>query len=114
VKFVHKCHTLLSYFSQFTVKLFGISVCYSHPRFSWLEACIGEEVSATTELEEGLRNGVVLAKLAHFITPDKVPLRKVYDKDLSRYRVSWPSFLCSCILLLYAWIELYICTPIYT
>jgi len=40
------------------------------------------------ELEEGLRNGVVLAKLAHFITPEKVPLRKVYDKDLSRYNVS--------------------------
>jgi len=55
---------------------------------SWIEACIGEEIPATVELEEGLRNGVVLAKLAHFITPDKVPLRKVYDKDLSRYNVS--------------------------
>jgi len=55
---------------------------------SWIEACIGEEIPASVELEEGLRNGVVLAKLAHFITPDKVPLRKVYDKDLSRYSVS--------------------------
>ena len=54
----------------------------------WIEACIGEEIPATVELEEGLRNGVVLAKLAHFITPEKVPLRKVYDKDLSRYNVS--------------------------
>ena len=54
---------------------------------SWIEACIGEEIPATVELEEGLRNGVVLAKLAHFIIPDKVPLRKVYDKDLSRYNV---------------------------
>jgi len=60
-----------------------LSVC-----ISWIEACIGEEIPATVELEEGLRNGVVLAKLAHFITPDKVPLRKVYDKDLSRYNVS--------------------------
>jgi len=54
----------------------------------WIEACIGEEIPASVELEEGLRNGVVLAKLAHFITPEKVPLRKVYDKDLSRYNVS--------------------------
>jgi len=54
---------------------------------SWIEACIGEEIAASTELEEALRNGVVLAKLAHFITPDRVPLRKVYDKDLTRYNV---------------------------
>jgi len=54
---------------------------------SWIEACIGEEIAVSTELEEALRNGVVLAKLAHFITPDRVPLRKVYDKDLSRYNV---------------------------
>ena len=45
-------------------------------------------IPASVELEESLRNGVVLAKLAHFISPDKVPLRKVYDKDLSRYNVS--------------------------
>jgi len=38
-------------------------------------------------LEEGLRNGVALAKLAHFISPDLVPMRKVYDGDLSRYKV---------------------------
>jgi len=54
---------------------------------SWIEACIGEEIAVSTELEEALRNGVVLAKLAHFITPDRVPLRKVYDKDQSRYNV---------------------------
>jgi len=54
---------------------------------SWIEACIGEEIAASTELEEALRNGVILAKLAHFITPDRVPLHKVYDKDLSRYIV---------------------------
>jgi len=60
-------------------------LCHLGEAKVWIEACIGEEIPATVELEEGLRNGVVLAKLAHFITPDKVPLRKVYDKDLSRY-----------------------------
>ena len=64
----------------------------------WIEACIGEEIPASVELEEGLRNGVVLAKLAHFITPDKVPLRKVYDKDLSRYNVSKDNSVCMCLL----------------
>ena len=72
----------------------------------WIEACIGEEIAASTELEEALRNGVVLAKLAHFITPDRVPLRKVYDKDLSRYNVrqSWllmTVLVYSCVLTLF-------------
>jgi len=65
-----------------------VCVCVCCVIDRWIEACIGEEIPATVELEEGLRNGVVLAKLAHFITPEKVPLRKVYDKDLSRYNVS--------------------------
>jgi len=65
---------------------------------SWIEACIGEEIPASVELEEGLRNGVVLAKLAHFITPDKVPLRKVYDKDLSRYNVRRHDSFYMCLL----------------
>ena len=39
------------------------------------------------ELEEGLRNGVALAKLGHFIAPDVVPLKKIFDHDLSRYEV---------------------------
>ena len=34
-----------------------------------------EELPATTELEEGLRNGVFLAKLAHFMAPTVVPIR---------------------------------------
>lgn len=54
----------------------------------WIEACIGESLPPTVELEESLRNGVALGKLAHFMAPELVPLRKVYDKDLSRYNVS--------------------------
>ena len=63
----------------------------------WIEACINEQISPTAELEEGLRNGVALAKLAHFISPDIVPIKKVYDRDLSRYEVIILS-VCVCIL----------------
>ena len=53
----------------------------------WIEACIDEELPATTELEENLQNGVILAKLGHFFAPKVVPLKRIYDKDLNRYKV---------------------------
>lgn len=53
----------------------------------WIQACINEELPPTTELEEGLRNGVYLAQLGHFLAPQVVPLKKIYDKDQSRYQV---------------------------
>jgi hypothetical protein len=56
--------------------------------FRWIQACINEELPPTTELEEALRNGVYLAKLAHFMAPTKVPLKRIYDKDLSRFKVT--------------------------
>ena len=55
----------------------------------WMEACINEELPQTTELEEGLRNGVYLAKLAHFMAPQRVPLKKIYDREQARFKVSY-------------------------
>lgn len=55
--------------------------------FRWIEACINEKLPPSTELEEGLRNGVYLAKLAHFISAELVPLKKIYDKDQTRFEV---------------------------
>ncbi|KAM7421703.1 hypothetical protein PAMA_015717 [Pampus argenteus] len=52
----------------------------------WMEACLGEELPVPTELEEALRNGVVLAKLGHRFTPTAVPLKKIYDPDQQRYQ----------------------------
>ncbi|XP_075994982.1 ras GTPase-activating-like protein IQGAP3 isoform X2 [Genypterus blacodes] len=52
----------------------------------WMEACLGAELPAPTELEEGLRNGVLLAKLGHRFAPTAVPLRKIYDADQQRYQ----------------------------
>ena len=53
-----------------------------------MEACINEQLPLTTELEEGLRNGVFLAKLAHFMCPEHVSLKKIYDRDQSRFQVN--------------------------
>uniref|UniRef100_A0A8C5FRP0 IQ motif containing GTPase activating protein 3 n=1 Tax=Gadus morhua TaxID=8049 RepID=A0A8C5FRP0_GADMO len=58
----------------------------------WMEACLGEELPAPTELEEGLRNGVWLAKLAHHFSPNTTPLRKIYDVDQNRYKAQGLQF----------------------
>lgn len=58
----------------------------------WMEACLGEELPAPTELEEALRNGVWLAKLAHRFSPDTTPLRKIYDSDQARYQAQGLQF----------------------
>ncbi|GAA6078803.1 ras GTPase-activating-like protein IQGAP2, partial [Tachysurus ichikawai] len=52
----------------------------------WMEACLEEELPSTTELEEGLRNGVYLGKLAKFFAPKLVSDKKIYDRDQSRYK----------------------------
>lgn len=64
--------------------------------FRWMEACINEELPPTTELEENLQNGVFLAKLGNFFAPKVVPLKRIYDRDQSRYQVgnNRPQTLC--------------------
>lgn len=61
----------------------------------WMEACLDEELPPTTELEEGLRNGVYLAKLGNFFAPRTVSLKKIYDREQTRYKVK------TCIAYLY-------------
>lgn len=53
----------------------------------WMEVCLEEELPPTTELEEGLRNGVYLAKLAKFFAPNVVSDKKIYDVEQARYKV---------------------------
>lgn len=55
--------------------------------YRWMEACLDEELPPTTELEEGLRNGVYLAKLGNFFAPRTVSLKKIYDREQTRYKV---------------------------
>nr|XP_020474364.1 ras GTPase-activating-like protein IQGAP1 [Monopterus albus] len=52
----------------------------------WMEACLGEELPPPTELEEALRNGVILAKLGHHFAPTTVSLKKIYDLEQHRYQ----------------------------
>uniref|UniRef100_G1TKE7 IQ motif containing GTPase activating protein 2 n=1 Tax=Oryctolagus cuniculus TaxID=9986 RepID=G1TKE7_RABIT len=54
----------------------------------WMEVCLVEELPPTTELEEGLRNGVYLAKLAKFFAPTLVSEKKIYDVEQTRYKKS--------------------------
>ena len=62
----------------------------------WIEACIEDELPATTELEEALRNGVILGRLGHFYAPDVLPLRKIYDRDQAKYQVCYDLSICVC------------------
>ncbi|MBN3294999.1 IQGA3 protein, partial [Amia calva] len=56
------------------------------------KSLLHEELPAPTELEEGLRNGVLLAKLGHCFAPSSVPLKKIYDLDQGRYEAAGLNF----------------------
>ncbi|KAL8562627.1 hypothetical protein ACOMHN_011199 [Nucella lapillus] len=61
-------------------------LCHLEEAKVWIQACINEDLPPSTELEEGLRNGVFMAKLGHFFAASVVPLKKIYDKDQTRYK----------------------------
>ncbi|XP_053561176.1 ras GTPase-activating-like protein IQGAP3 [Bombina bombina] len=63
-------------------------LCHLEEAKRWMESCLNEELPPPTELEESLRNGVTLAKLGNFFSPDIVPLKKIYDYDQMRYKAS--------------------------
>uniref|UniRef100_A0A8C6WRL7 IQ motif containing GTPase activating protein 1 n=1 Tax=Neogobius melanostomus TaxID=47308 RepID=A0A8C6WRL7_9GOBI len=63
-------------------------LCHLEEAKRWMEACLDEELPPTTELEEGLRNGVYLAKLGHFFAPQTVSLKKIYDREQTRYKAT--------------------------
>ncbi|KAL1778167.1 ras GTPase-activating IQGAP3 isoform X1 [Sigmodon hispidus] len=54
----------------------------------WMEVCLKEELPSPVELEESLRNGVLLAKLGHCFAPSVVPLKKIYDIEQLRYQAT--------------------------
>uniref|UniRef100_A0A8C5BRH0 IQ motif containing GTPase activating protein 2 n=1 Tax=Gadus morhua TaxID=8049 RepID=A0A8C5BRH0_GADMO len=61
-------------------------LCHLEEAKRWMEACLEEDLPPTTELEEGLRNGVYLGKLATFFAPKMVSQKKIYDRDQTRYK----------------------------
>ncbi|XP_064478795.1 ras GTPase-activating-like protein IQGAP1 [Ornithodoros turicata] len=54
-------------------------LCHLEEARLWLSSCIEEDLPCATDLEESLRNGVYLARLANFFSPHGVPLKKIYD-----------------------------------
>ncbi|XP_054279057.1 ras GTPase-activating-like protein IQGAP1 [Macrosteles quadrilineatus] len=63
-------------------------LCHLEEARKWMEAVLREELPPCTELEEYLRNGVILAKLGNIIAPETVPKNRIYDQDLKRYRAA--------------------------
>ncbi|KAM3918670.1 ras GTPase-activating-like protein IQGAP3 [Leptodactylus fuscus] len=63
-------------------------LCHLEEAKRWMESCLNEELPPPTELEESLRNGVILAKLGNFFAPEIVPLKKIYDGDQLRYKAA--------------------------
>lgn len=63
-------------------------LCHLEEAKKWIETCTNEELPPTTELEEGLRNGVYLAKLAHFFAPNGPKHKKIYDQEQTRYKAT--------------------------
>uniref|UniRef100_A0A8C9UGE9 IQ motif containing GTPase activating protein 3 n=1 Tax=Serinus canaria TaxID=9135 RepID=A0A8C9UGE9_SERCA len=63
-------------------------LCHLEEAKRWMEACLGEGLPPPTELEETLRNGVLLAKLGHCFAPAVVPLKKIYDPEQTRYKTA--------------------------
>ncbi|XP_067087113.1 ras GTPase-activating-like protein IQGAP2 isoform X3 [Osmerus mordax] len=61
-------------------------LCHLEEAKRWMEACLEEDLPPTTELEEGLRNGVYLGKLAKFFAPKTVSEKRIYDRDQARYK----------------------------
>lgn len=60
--------------------------------FRWMEAVLGEKLPPAAQLEEGLRNGVYLARLSHILTPEEVPLNRIYDREQKRYKIAGLQF----------------------
>lgn len=57
-----------------------------------MQTILQEELPRAMDFEEGLRNGVYLAKLAHYISPETVPLSRIYDPDQNRYKTAGLQF----------------------
>lgn len=52
----------------------------------WMESCLGEEIPPIVQLEDQLRNGVILARLAKVFAPDLVP--RIFEAEKLQFRHS--------------------------
>lgn len=62
-------------------------LCHVGEAHQWIEGCLGEEIGFNiVEMEDGLRNGVVLAKLVRVFHPHTV--RRIFEVNLFLYEDS--------------------------
>lgn len=59
-------------------------LCHIGEAKEWIEQCIDEEIPSIIQLEETLRNGVILAKLTRSFAPQLV--RRIFDSPKLQYR----------------------------
>ncbi|KAG5437930.1 hypothetical protein PCANB_000276 [Pneumocystis canis] len=59
-------------------------LCHIGEAKEWIESCIGEQIPAVLELEESLRDGVILARLVKVFAPDLVP--KIFEASKLQFR----------------------------
>ena len=62
-------------------------LCHLEETKRWIEACIQDDLPPPSQLEEALRNGVILARLAMFFAPDVVKPKMIFDLDQKIYFV---------------------------
>ena len=63
-------------------------LCHVGEAQQWIEGCLGEELEfGVVEMEEGLRNGVVLAKLVRAFQGERV-VRRIYEAPKLDFRHS--------------------------
>lgn len=72
-----------------------------------MSECLHDELAPTVEIEESMRNGVILARLANFFAPKIVTERKIFDRDEDRL-VSGNSFTGSKWLQMHIFIVFYV------
>lgn len=61
-------------------------LCHVGEAKEWIEGCLGKTIAAVVDLEESLRNGVVLAELARTFMPALVP--RIFDAPKLQFRHS--------------------------
>eukprot|EP00054_Salpingoeca_dolichothecata_P008119 m.46389 g.46389 ORF g.46389 m.46389 type:complete len:1559 (-) comp17519_c0_seq1:93-4769(-) len=61
-------------------------LCHLEEARKWLEACLESELPKASDLENALRNGVILGKLACFFAPDVIKPKHIYDADEAIYQ----------------------------
>ncbi|KAL1924088.1 uncharacterized protein VTP21DRAFT_7123 [Calcarisporiella thermophila] len=61
-------------------------LCHIGEAKEWIEDCLNEEIAPIVELEEALRNGIILAKLARWFAPGCV--RRIFKSSKLQFRHS--------------------------